>query len=88
MSGPNQPVFWFVSLGRLLRRYLIKLLKPPTFLRSAGLAAGQFPVYKTAASTIRWADPAKNPILLSHLESRGRIPIYRAPLAAISVICR
>src|SRR6516162_5286921 len=38
---------------------------------SAGLAAGEFPVYKKSSSTLLSLDPAKNLILPSHLASCG-----------------
>src|ERR1700680_177738 len=48
-----------------------KLLIILSFLPSAGLAAGQFTVYKKSRSTALSADPAKNLILFSYLESQG-----------------
>src|ERR1700730_12919642 len=48
-----------------------KLLIILPFLPSAGLAAGEFTVYKKSRSTALSADPAKNLILFSYLESQG-----------------
>ena len=48
-----------------------KLLIILSFLPSAGLAAGEFTVYKKSRSTALSADPAKNLILFSYLESQG-----------------
>ena len=48
-----------------------KLLITLSFLPSAGLAAGEFTVYKKSRSTALSADPAKNLILFSYLESQG-----------------
>ena len=48
-----------------------KLLIILSFLPSVGLAAGEFTVYKKSRSTALSADPAKNLILLSYLESQG-----------------
>ena len=48
-----------------------KLLITFSFLPSAGVAAGEFTVYKKSRSTALSADPAKNLILFSHLESQS-----------------
>jgi hypothetical protein len=48
-----------------------KLLITLSFLPSAGLAAGEFTVYKKSRSTALSADLAENLILFSYLESQG-----------------
>jgi hypothetical protein len=48
-----------------------KLLIILSFLPSAGSTAGEFTVYKKSRSTALSADPAKNLILFSYLESQG-----------------
>jgi hypothetical protein len=50
ISGPDRPEFWFLSLGRVLRRCRFKVLKTLLFYAASELAAGEFPVYKIAAS--------------------------------------
>jgi hypothetical protein len=49
----------------------LKLLKSPCLLAASGLPAGEFTVYKKSRSTALSADPAKNLILFSYLESQG-----------------
>src|SRR5712671_4901275 len=49
----------------------VLLVGAGAFLPSAGLAAGEFTVYKKSRSTALSADSAKNLILFSYLESQG-----------------
>jgi hypothetical protein len=50
---------------------VLKLLITLSFLPSAGLAAGEFTVYKKSRSDRTSAGSSKNPILFSYLESQG-----------------
>jgi hypothetical protein len=71
ISGSKTAEFQSLPLGSFSGYLDPKLLITLSFLPSAGLAAGQFTVYKRAGRPHYPADPAKNLILFSHLESQG-----------------
>ena len=71
ISGSKTAEFQSLPLGSFSCYLDPKLLITLSFLPSAGLAAGQFTVYKKSRSTALSADPAKNLILFSYLESQG-----------------
>ena len=71
ISGSKTAEFQSLPLGSFSCYLDPKLLIILSFLPSAGLAAGEFTVYKKSRSTALSADPAKNLILFSYLESQG-----------------
>ncbi len=71
ISGSKTAEFQSLPLGSFSCYLDLKLLIILSFLPSAGLAAGEFTVYKKSRSTALSADPAKNLILFSYLESQG-----------------
>jgi hypothetical protein len=71
ISGSKTAEFQSLPLGSFSCYLDPKLLIILSFLPSAGLAAGEFTVYKKSRSTPLSADPAKNLILFSYLESQG-----------------
>ena len=62
---------WVFALRQLLLLPVLKLLITLSFLPSAGLAAGEFTVYKKSRSDRTSAGSSKNPILFSYLERQG-----------------
>jgi hypothetical protein len=60
-----------LSLGSFFCYFDLKPLISLSFLPSADFVAGEFTVYKKSRSTALSADPAKNLILFSYLESQG-----------------
>ena len=71
ISGSKRRNFSLCPFGSFSCYFDPKLLIILSFLPSAGLAAGEFTVYKKSRSTALSADPAKNLILFSYLESQG-----------------
>jgi len=71
ISGSKTAEFQSLPLGSFSCYLDPKLLIILSFRPSAGLAAGEFTVYKKSRSTALSADPAKNLILFSYLESQG-----------------